>query len=238
MALGTLTLAQLRLASQQRADMVNSGFVTDAEWNSYINQSYYELYDLLVQKYGDDYFVQTPYQFQTDGINGTYALPADFYKLLGVDLQLGDSTTGWVTVKPFNFAERNRYAVPNFQSFYGVTNLRYRVRGNQIWFTPLPSGGQRFQLFYVPRLTELVSDSDVADGVDGWLEYVICDAAIKAGQKEETDVSVLLAQKAALTARIESASENRNAGDPFTVQDTQNTGIWPDGNGGLFGGGG
>jgi hypothetical protein len=77
----------------------------------------------------------------------------------------------------------------------------------------------------------------VADGVSGWLEYVITDAAIKAMQKEESDVSVLMAQKAALVARIIAAAENRDAGNPATVADVQFTsGAWPYNAG--FGGGG
>jgi len=48
---------------------------------------------------------------------------------------------------------------------------------------------------------------------------VIC-AAINCLQKEETDVRVLLTQKAALKDRIEKAATYRNAGDPtFAVRD-------------------
>ena len=36
---GEASLGQLRLVAQQRADRVNSKFVTKTEWNSYINQS-------------------------------------------------------------------------------------------------------------------------------------------------------------------------------------------------------
>lgn len=228
----TMTLLELRTAAKQRSDMVNSLFVSDAEWNSYINQSYFELYDLLVQKYGNDYYVAAPLKIPMDGTSLTYALPdgvlysgaAPFYKLLGVDLLLAGNASGnngAVTLKQFNFAERNRYAVPNFQSFYGVTNLRFRLQGNNIWFTPVPQGGQTVQLWYVPRMTTLVNDTDTADGVSGWTEYIIVDAAIKAMQKEESDVTVLFAQKQALVARIEAAAENRNAGSPATVADSR-----------------
>ena len=51
------TLAQLRASAQSAADMVGSNFVTDAEWTSWINGAAKELYGILVQKYGDDYFM-------------------------------------------------------------------------------------------------------------------------------------------------------------------------------------
>lgn len=224
-----MTLAELRTAARQRADQVNSEFVTDTELNGYINSSYFELYDLLVQKYGDDYFVTSDSSIVTDGQNDSYALPADFFKLLGVDLQLsgtaGADNGSYVPLDRFNFAERNVAGTATAQGVLARTNLRYRPRGSTLWLTPLPAAGQTIRLWYVPRLTPLSSDSDSADGVSGWLEYVVCDVAIKMMQKEESDVSVLMAQKAALIERIEAAAENRDAGMPQTVADVR-SGLW------------
>jgi hypothetical protein len=234
----TMTLAELRTATRQRADMVNSQFISDSELNSYINQSYFELYDLLVQKYGDDYYVASPYIFTTDGVNNFFSLPSDFYKLLGVDLALSNTNDSFVTIRPFNFGDRNRYAVPNFQSFYGVTNLRYRLKANQLWLTPIPGANQKIQIWYVPRLATLAIDSDTCDGISGWTEYVIIDAAIKCLQKEESDVSVLMAQKMAMIQRIQNAAENRDAANPSTVVDSQYTDFWwPTGSGSGSGSG-
>jgi hypothetical protein len=326
-----MTLPELRLATRQRADMVHSQFVSDQEFNSYINASYFELYDLLVQKYGNDYYMKD-YSFSLQGNVSRYDLPEDFFKLLGVDLSISSGPDGYVSLKPFTLAERNRYSTANVQTWIGVTNLRYRLSANKLWFTPSPQTGQQIRIWYVPRLKALVDpvtltlaqqpvaddllivgsssvdlyaqigaapaltaenvatainalgldvtaeatgttitltgtsttpiglslyngttigvttrfqlstdsvegDSITADGVSGWLEYVITDAAIKAGQKEESDTTTLQFQKAALIKRIEAAAENRDAGSPATIADVQWTnGTWPFGNG--FGGGG
>lgn len=219
----TMTLSELETAVRERADMVNSTFVSQHELQGYINQSAFELYDLLIQKYGDNYYVADPFQFVTQFNQAFYNLPADFYKLLGVDLQISPSEpASWVTLKPFNFIERNRYAVPNFQSFYGVTNLRYRLQADKLWLNPVPQANQYIQIWYVPRMQTLSNPSDTLQGVSGWTEYVIIDAAIKCLQKEESDVSVLMAQKQAMIQRIESAAENRDAGSPATVADSRN----------------
>jgi hypothetical protein len=232
LTVGQTTLLAIRTLIRERADMVNSQFITDSELTSYVNLSYYELYDLLVTKYGNNYFVQTPYTFVTDGIKEQYDLPADFFKLLGLDLWLNGSADSRVTLRPFTFADRNRYAVPNFQSFYGVTNLRYRINGKQLWFTPIPSAGQTIQMWYVPRLTSLVLDTDIVDGVSGWEEYIIVDCAIKCMQKEESDVSVLMSQKNALIGRINAIADNRDAGAGAVVSDTQWSDFgYPTGNG-------
>lgn len=231
-----MTLAELRTAARQRSDMTESQFVTDSEFNFYINGSYSELYDLIIQSYGNDYFATT-YEFQTAQDDERYNLPADFYKLLGVDLRLSGGSDGFISIRPFSFAERNRYATANAQTWIGVTNMRYRLSDNKIWFTPTPQVAQSIRLWYIPRVVALTSDSQEVDGYSGWLEYVVVDAAIKAMQKEESDVRVLLAQKEALIKRINSASQNRDAGNPATVADVQFTsGAWPYNAG--FGGGG
>ena len=214
----TMTLLQLRTAARQRADMVGSLFVTDAELTSYVNQSAYELYDLLIQKYGDAYFAASD-QITTDGVNETFAMPGDFYKLLGVDLKTSGAPNGWITCRPFMMSERNRNWRPNAAPVLGFTALRYRLLGDTLWLSPLPSSGQVLRRWYVPRWAELVNDSDVLDGISGWTEYVVVDAAIKCLQKEESDPSVLMAQKQALAGRIESAASNRDEGAPPTVSD-------------------
>lgn len=254
---GEMSLGQLRLTAQQRADRVNFNFVTLTEWNANINQSLFELYDLLVTAYGEDYFVAPPAQFTTSGSAQLYPLPdgllsftnstggtfvaPPFYKLTGVDLGLnpGINANGWVTIKKFNFSERNKYFYPNTAStLYGVFNLQYRIQGNQIEFIPVPSANQPIRIWYTPRMTMLLKDTDITtESVSGWIEYVIVDAAIKALQKEESDTTMLMAQKAALIKRIEAAAMNRDAGMPDTISETRNSG-YGNGSGPMGGFGG
>ena len=220
---GKMSLAQVRYLSQLKADMLNSTYVTTAEWNMYINQSYFELYDLLVTTY-EDYYVGTPYTFQTDG-SQMYDLPNSVYKVMGIDMSLDVTNDAWVTLKKFNFISRNRYIFPNLTSTpLGVFNLRYRLVGNQLMLIPTPSGGQTIRVWFVPRMTQLLQDTSVLDGISGWTEYVICDAAIKALQKEESDTSVVMAQKQMLLKRIEETATNRDIGEPDTISNTRQFG--------------
>lgn len=243
---GQMTLGQLRLMAQQRADRVNSQFVTKPEWDTYINQSYFELYDLLVQKYGNDYYVEHV-EFQTDGTNQyelpdglNYAAARPFYKLMGVDLGIAPATNAWLTLKKYEFISRNTYVYPQITTnLLGVQSMRYRMVGGKMQFIPTPSGGQTVRLWYVPRMESLLKDTDIIDGVSGWTEYIVIDAAIKALQKEESDVSVLAAQKLMMISRIEAAAENRDAGEPEVISNTRrwNDYGWGDGGDGPVGGG-
>lgn len=236
---GVVTLSSLRTLAQQRSNLENSQFVTDAEWNQYINDSNKELYDLVIQAYGDDYY-SAYVDFSTDGQNQFYALPNGtnysaaraFYKFLGLDLALSNTLDSFVRITNFAFNDRNRYSVPNFQSFYGVTNLRYRLNANNLWLTPVPQANQNLRLWYVPRADTLSSDTDTVDGYGGWTEYIVIDAAIKAMIKQELDISGLELQKSQMTERINSVANNRDAGNPAKVVDVAYDSMWwPGGNG-------
>lgn len=323
---GIVTLGSLRFQAQERSDQLNSTFLSTSEWNRNIMGSYKELYDLLIAAYGTDYYVNTPVTFATNGtamfyplpdgtttftngLTGATITPPAFYKLLGVDLQLSPGNIGsYVTIRPFNFSDRNRYAVPNFQSFYGVTNLRYRLDGNNLWLTPIPTGGQTIQIWYIPRpadiqpevicgltassttvtctdtsnlsigmsvqapgslallnafaagttissITPNVSfvvsvaptvtspntlirawlDSTTIDGVSGWEEYIVVDAALKAMGKEEDEISLQAQQKLFLRQRLIDMAANRDAGNGGTVADVQGSDYWWPTSGGGWG---
>ena len=245
---GEMCLSQIRLSSMQRADRVNSNFVTIPEWRTYINQAMYELYDLLITVY-EDYNVATPAQFAVNGSTYLYDLPdgqlvfqngvdgsdmvaKPFYKLLGVDLALQTSNNGYVTVNKFNFIDRNRFVYPNTAStIYGVFNCQYRVLGSKIEFNPTPTAGQKFRIWYIPRLQELLQDTDVTDiGISGWIEYVIVRAAKYALDKEESDTAKLDQELIFLKERIEQSAANRDAGQPDKISATRtNGGNWGSG---------
>jgi hypothetical protein len=151
MANGRTTISEIDAEVLARMDRTGSEFVPQSRRYKWILDSYKELYDLLVQKFGSDYYFADPYTFQTDGTNDTFALPVDFYKLYGVDLSVNGSPDGWVSIKQFMKGERNNFKQPDFQGVYGSGNMRYRLRGDKIWFSPLPSAGQTIRLLYAPR---------------------------------------------------------------------------------------
>ena len=237
---GEMSLGQIRLNSQQTADRVDSNFVTLPEWNNMIRLASEELYDLLITVY-EDYFLAPPVQFVTTQSQGTYPLPdgtsiytvngqnaAPFYKLAGVDLGINSANNAYVTMSKFNFIDRNRYVYPNTAStIYGVFNMQYRVMGSNILFIPVPSNNQPIQLWYYPRLKELLQDTDITDySISGWIRYVIVRAAKYALDKEESDTTKLDAELLFLKGRIEESASNRDAGQPDKISDIRTNGMW------------
>lgn len=223
----SITLAQLRTATRQRADMENSNFVSDSELNSYINSSIAELHDLLISCYGSDYFVSSA-TFTTTGGTDSYSISSNvstsFYKLKGVEIKLADQ---WYTLQPFNWNERNR----NTDGTWGLLsgpNVRYRMVGGQLVFSPAPDGNTQVRVWYIPVATKLSADGDIFDDLNQYYEYVITDAAIKCMQKEESDVNVLAVQKQALVERIQAMASNRDADKPDSISDiyAENDDYW------------
>lgn len=212
-----ITLSELRTQTRNRADMSQSEFVTDSELNFYINQSIRELHDILTDAYQSDYYMSTN-TFNTVSGTDSYALPSDFYELRGVDVKLNSNE--WYTLKKFNFNERVRYKQSGSWNYSNAPYLRYRLNGNNIMFNPTPdSSNQTIRIWYTPVATELVNDGDSFADFNGFSEYVIVDAAIKCLQKEESDVSVLMAQKGALLDRIRNKAQQRDANESDSVQD-------------------
>lgn len=248
-----LSLSELRLRAQQRADRVNSNFIALPEWNFFINQAMTELYDLLITEY-EDYFEAPEIKFQTNGTDYAYDLPdgeltftdsntgstivaAPFYKLSGVDLGVNNTNNNaYVTMNRYNLIDRNKFLYPNSNStIYGVFNMQYRLLGNKIRFIPTPAAGQFIRLLYVPRLPELLAENDITTiGYSGWLQYVIIRAAKYALDKEESDTTKLDQELAFLIKRIEASAMNRDQGQADTVSDTRRAGGM--GFGGISGG--
>lgn len=216
--MATITTTDLKLRTLQRADMENSEFISDSELLYFVNNSFAELYDILVSKF-EDYYVKSPaYEFTLTGSDYTQELPTDFYKLRGVDRSAGGSDD-WYTLHPFQFEQRNdnrsRFI---YRAMY--PDSRYRIYGNKLILSPANLAAGDYRVWYVPKFTPLVLGTDTVDGVNGWEEYIVVDAAIKCLQKEESDISALVMQKNELIKRIQTMAANRDAGSPERITDT------------------
>lgn len=209
----TLTLLQVRTQARQRANMENSSFVTDSELNDYINSSYKEFYDLLVDAV-EDYNI-TEFSFSITSGN-TQALPATHYKFRGLD-DLSDVNEP-KTVRKYNWNERNDY---NSSLLLGgndkFSDVVYRIIGDNIVILPPGRAARAYKLYYTPYPSTLVADGSTLVGINGWLEYVIVDVAIKCLIKEESDIRPLTSIKNALAGRIESMKANRDQGQPEKI---------------------
>jgi len=149
-----VSLSELRLLAQQRADMENSQFITDDEWRRMINRGYAELYDLIVTSANsEDYFLSSGTISLVSGTD-TYDLPTDFYKSRGVDLNTGGAK---IPLRRYNFSERN------IGGLYSVaSDMRYHIQSNSIVFNPEPSSPDTITIYYIANPRKFVEYTTTA----------------------------------------------------------------------------
>lgn len=218
-------LGELRTLARQRADMVNSDFVSDAEVNGYVNASLAELHDIIVNTFDD--YVTTSTTFTLSSSN-SYALPSDLLKLRMLSILDG---TRYVPLRALPLAERWRYT--GSTAYSRGYDRRYVLMGPSVIVYPAERAAGTYELVYVQQYVPVTVDNVTPFAGTGipdqyWTEYAVVDAAIKLLQKEESDVSVLMAQKAALKKRITDAAAMRDSGEPSRILDIDgDTPQWP-----------
>lgn len=213
------TVAVLKAQVRQRSDNENSTFVSDSEIIGYINDSYKAFYDMLVDAV-EDYNISVANFSITSG--NTQAIPADFYRLRGIDdLSLG--STNPRSVRKYNWNERNDFNDPPLVSApYKYSDVYYRIQGSNIVFTPPANAQKPYALYYVPLPGTLDDDADIAYGINGWLDYVVVDAAIKCLSKEESDTRPLERERKLIVDRIELSKNSRDQGLPEKISRVRN----------------
>ena len=248
---GQINLGYLRYFSKLKADKLYSQFLTDDEWNFNINQSAFRLYDHLITKFGEKYFLAAPLQIPVSGFTvsaglayvalpdgALYSSAPAFYKVTGVDVSVNPGNGQWFSLPKFNWIDRNRYSTLQLsgtvQSIYG---LAYCDFGSNLYFIPSPQASLFIQLWYIPIMNQMLLDTDMLPfSISGWSEVVMVDAAIKALIKEESydQAQILIGERGGLLESIETAASNRDAGQPNTVSNTRSR--VGDPNFGSFGG--
>lgn len=199
----------------------------DAELTDYINESNAELYDVIRSAFGEDYYRKTAI-IVTSGNQATYPLPGDFLSLISVDVPLGGNLV--LTAKPYNENERNLYKFFPFGAWTMNQPIWYRLTGaidasglspQTISFIPTPTGAYNVNVNYVPTPTVLTNMTDTFDGVAGWEEYTVGDAAMKVATKnQEWDLlQALTARKMGMKDRIQTMAPEHDGGQSARVTD-------------------
>lgn len=224
--MAAVTLTTLRSRVRERADMVNSTFLQDTatSLDALINEAVQELHELLTQHYGENYKMSQS-SVSTVAGQSSYALPTDFYKLLGVDLTIASDQPR--DLKRYTFKERN--VMRASAQWGGLVMPQYNLEDSNIVLYPTPSGVYPLVLYYVPMLPLLVDPSDTVNFPNGYERYVVLSAAVKALKKEESDTRDLERELGTLEAKIITGAESRDAGAPKQAVDQEavdNSAYW------------
>lgn len=210
----TATRATLRTRAQRRADMENSQFLPDAEWDDLLDMGGAELHDIIVRTHEDYFSTTTSYPIVASQVQ--YTLPTDFLKLLQVDV-----------IDATGYRSSVRRVMPHERNFYqkGAGNYGYRLFAGVLEMIPeSPRGGGSIELRYVPQYMRFASDAATVNAMipEGWEEYIALYAAIRALIKQRVDAGGLMTLLGDIRTRIETTAMERDANEPGRVVDIYN----------------
>lgn len=188
-----VTRAILRARTRQRADVENDPHVSDPEVNDLVQEAVPRVWDILVGAAPPDYYSK---EAAVTGVAGQIVYPlsdiaADFYKLRRVWIDGGNGKRREVTI------------------------ARDDVRD----MMQPPAGGEAVIVRYIPCAPLFDDDDSTFDGINGWEELIVLEAAIDIVVKQERDPSALMAKRARDEERIRSMA-TRDVGSPQTIRRT------------------
>jgi len=212
------TYAQLALAVQQLGQWENSGDVTGDVLLQAINYALIEGYDIVVQRWADYYTIENDFAL-TSGTRA-YALTdvaPGFYKLRHIDFT-GDATTSeatrWSPMLPHALDAAHAYSG---QSATGRQPPRYRIQGQTLVLAQVPTGGI-IRTFYIPAPYQFSGTDDTNEVVfDAPIEIRLVVQIAQRDILERNDLPTADCDRKIekLTALLRTASDNRDAGEPF-----------------------
>lgn len=215
--MATITVATIKTRARQKADMVNSNFISDAELLNYINEAYFSWYDEIVSAF-EDYNLGDPTEFTLASGVSTQTLANDFYKLVGVDRTEGGNR--WYALEQYAWRRRNRFGA-YYRPYSGYPKVQYRLTGNVLRFTPPDACEGSYRYWYIPIATAFTDDADTLERYNGFEEMLITDVAIKMLGKEESDVSLLMNERNRQRARMENMLIERDLANAGRIEEKQ-----------------
>jgi hypothetical protein len=189
-----VTLADLRTAARQRADMENSLFCSDIEVNQLINANIRKIHRRIVKAYGNAYAGASTTITTVAGTEA-YALPAAFMKLssYGVWWVVGNEKRRISRYDPNRSNDQQPSEGWTTWSYDRRSNVQYDLFNKQIRFLPTPRAVHSVLVYYIPTPTTLAIDADVYDGIAGFEEAITWSVAADMLAKQESDASYQLA---------------------------------------------
>lgn len=220
----TVTLGRLRALARLYADErpeTGEGFIKTDELTQLVNYAIAELYELLIDAGGHEYYETVNTALVTTPGTATVTLPTDYFRLLSLYINWGARQ-----LEPVDQLEHvdDRADFVNFGVWAKGNDKAFRIRGSRtapevIEFFPTPTTATALEVRYVPTAPVLVNEMDTFNGVDGWEKMVALKAAaeiISIGRGSPTATLELYEREA---ARIQMMADKRAAAHPDRIRD-------------------
>jgi hypothetical protein len=211
-----VTLAELKISTRNKADLLKNLAVGETELRDLVNESYRSLYRKVINSYPNQNLQS--YEFVVQGSADGYTFPSNIsiYRLDGVE-RLFDADNCWYDVRAFQWAERNLYnGAWNVFRFWNIGYI-YLVPAT-LRFRANTDVGGTYRIWYIPNVTDLVDESDqILPDLEKWSEYITTDATIKCLIKLNRPADEWMQRKAVLEQDIANSSVKRDVLAPQRV---------------------
>lgn len=259
MALVAVSADELEQRVRERADMVDSQFVTSGEIQRMLEAAWQELYSIMVAS-GEDLFLRRA-QITSSAASVLITEQGDFIAnengdiiIVGGVVPVASYINLPAQVKAFRLLRHQDGARLRKATLHDLENVQsstsrgkpqlYRLEMDprndylRIELYPVPDTSYVFDLFYVPALSlkEFLASSYVSIPVRGWDEYMVLTAAAKARDKEESDIGNIMKEREILVERIRADLVPFDKSEPDTVLQMQDAGWQRDPEALLFAG--
>ena len=224
MALTPTTAQTLITAVRSRTDMKVNQFITDTDIIGYLNDPLAILDGILISKFSN-YKLTKVLATCTTGTN-ILPLPADFLKLMGLDLWYNQGAPdGYCTVNEYGWNSRNDRQYPTSGNVGGIISpyiFEYRLEGNQITIIPPQVASlYTYRLNYVPDFIPLVNSTDTLQSYmdsQNWRQYAVYAASAQILAMQDLDPTFFQSQAQMIQSHIiELSAPARNQGEPKSV---------------------
>lgn len=153
-------LGQLRSGCFSRLAEVSGSSFSDSEIDEFINDEYKYLVTQINQK-NDEYFAKD--QLTSTTTNEYYSFPADFVKLLMIEIKIPGGSERWVEVQKISIHKKEKYRRQNYGWWSSLTGAKtyYFIKGDEYSIVPVrtSAGNNDLRVWYVYEPTELSQDS-------------------------------------------------------------------------------
>lgn len=212
---------QIVINAKEAADMTTANFLGALEVERLVNKSYGRWYYMVARA--------VPERFEkTQTITATgatsYAVPTDYAATMAME-HTPSGSNSVLEIPRVMFQERNRWGTGTTGGVARGFRVA-RLDGSnvpQVFFYPNPTSGDYTHVYLpVPKVLEgSEGDDDSIDGVFGWERWIELDVAIQLLNKEESDASALVLERAKIEREIEGAASDRNMKTPKRVVDVR-----------------
>lgn len=216
-----------------RADLSDSGYVSSNELGQMCEESYYDLYDFLVDQLGDEgpwermTISTVPNQDFQDVLIGVYRIlrlefaaggSGQYLPVSSLNLASDPVDTlasNWADARSFKYFARRGVRISNDTRAAG-TGVGFAPW--RFYFSPVPSAVFSLRLYYLPPPAIIVDNTGVyTQFPDDYPEYVVADVCAKIMDKQEADSAPFVAERERIKSRIERYSKPHQMNGPKLI---------------------